>query len=214
MDKTLTYLYDPLCGWCYGAGSALERLVAESGIQLVLLPAGLFAGSGARPMTEELSSSIWINDQRIEELTGQPFTEQYRDQVLCDREQGFDSGPATLALTAVALTSPERELEALRHLQRARHVDGRNIVSREVLDALLTELHLAEAAQMLRHPARSLQDATQARIDKARQLMLSYQQPGVPGFILNAGAHNACLLNAGLLFSAPEQLLRSLQAMR
>ena len=33
---TLTALVDPLCGWCYGAASALERLAAQPEILLRL----------------------------------------------------------------------------------------------------------------------------------------------------------------------------------
>ena len=36
-DATVTYLFDPLCGWCYGATPMLDRLAA-SGITLTLMP--------------------------------------------------------------------------------------------------------------------------------------------------------------------------------
>lgn len=32
MDITLHYLFDPLCGWCYGAAPALSALAGEPGI--------------------------------------------------------------------------------------------------------------------------------------------------------------------------------------
>ena len=47
---TVTYLFDPLCGWCYAAAPVLARLQATPGVQVVLAPTGLFAGAGARPM--------------------------------------------------------------------------------------------------------------------------------------------------------------------
>ena len=45
---TVTYLFDPLCGWCYAAAPVLARLQATPGVQVVLAPTGLFAGAGAR----------------------------------------------------------------------------------------------------------------------------------------------------------------------
>ncbi|TIX61245.1 MAG: DsbA family protein, partial [Mesorhizobium sp.] len=42
-NATLTYLFDPLCGWCYGATPMLDRL-EKSGVVLELLPTGLFSG--------------------------------------------------------------------------------------------------------------------------------------------------------------------------
>lgn len=115
MNKTLYYVFDPLCGWCYGAGAAVAALEDVPGLEVELLPSGLFSGEGARSMDDSFAAYAWSNDQRIERLTGQPFSGRYRSKVLADRQQRFDSGAATLALTAVALISPQRELEASRH---------------------------------------------------------------------------------------------------
>src|SRR5271165_6341244 len=114
MDKTLHYLFDPLCGWCYGATPAVSELLEMPSVTIELLPTGLFSGEGARPMDDGFATFAWSNDQRIERLTGQRFTERYRQWVLGDRQQLFDSGPATVALTAVSLTAPANELEALK----------------------------------------------------------------------------------------------------
>jgi putative protein-disulfide isomerase len=40
----ITYLFDPLCGWCYGASAVLEKLVARPDFAIDLAPTGLFAG--------------------------------------------------------------------------------------------------------------------------------------------------------------------------
>jgi 2-hydroxychromene-2-carboxylate isomerase len=47
----ITYLFDPLCGWCYGAATLLEQLVTRPDFAVELAPTGLFAGEGARPRT-------------------------------------------------------------------------------------------------------------------------------------------------------------------
>ncbi|TGU69964.1 DsbA family protein, partial [Mesorhizobium sp. M1C.F.Ca.ET.144.01.1.1] len=58
IDITVTYLFDPLCGWCYGATPMLDRLAA-SGVALELLPTGLFSASGARPMDAGFAAQAW-----------------------------------------------------------------------------------------------------------------------------------------------------------
>ena len=50
MGKTLHYLFDPLCGWCYGATPVASGLLQVPGVRLDLLPTGLFSNEGARPM--------------------------------------------------------------------------------------------------------------------------------------------------------------------
>ena len=117
MSTTISYLFDPLCGWCYGATAALSSMDTDPSITVELLPTGLFSGEGARPMDDDFATYAWSNDQRIARLTGQSFTERYRELVLGDYQQWFDSGPATVALTAVSLTDPTRELQALKVIQ-------------------------------------------------------------------------------------------------
>ena len=51
MNKTLHYLFDPLCGWCYGAAPVLSALQGQPSVNVELLPTGLFSGEGARPMS-------------------------------------------------------------------------------------------------------------------------------------------------------------------
>jgi putative protein-disulfide isomerase len=143
----ISYLFDPLCGWCYGASATLEKIVARPDIVLELVPTGLFAGQGARPMDEGFAAYAWANDQRISRLAGQPFSEDYRRKVLGDRTRLFDSGPATLALTAVALTAPDREFGALQAIQKARYVEGRDNTDVSVLSDVLHALKNASGCR-------------------------------------------------------------------
>lgn len=122
----LTYLYDPLCGWCYGAAPALDKMAKLDNLTVELAPTGLFAGEGARPLDERFAAYAWHNDQRINRLTGQVFSQLYRDQVLAGADGMFDSAPATLGIIAVGLRQLDSEREALKALQIARYIDGRN----------------------------------------------------------------------------------------
>lgn len=203
MAKTLNYLFDPLCGWCYGAGGTVADIAALPGVAVRLLPSGLFSGEGARPMDADFAEYAWSNDQRIERLTGQRFTEQYRSDVLGDHRQMFDSGPATVALTAVMLTAPERELEALKAIQQARYVHGLDITQRETLAATLRNLGLAHAADRLAQPDTELLDAHRARVAQAQSLLRQFGMRGVPAFVLEEDGQRQ-LLHSGAVFSNPQ----------
>lgn len=209
MSKTLYYVFDPLCGWCYGAGPTVTALDNTADVALRLLPSGLFSGDGARPMDDSFAAYAWSNDQRIERLTGQRFSERYREDVLADRRQRFDSGPATLALTSVALTEPERELEALKAIQQARYVDGQDITQRDSLVALLRSLGLGRAADRLAHTDGELLTANRARVDKAQALLSQFGARGVPAFILEIHGQRQ-LLNSSAAFSAPQTFVDQL----
>ena len=191
---SLTYLFDPLCGWCYGAAPALHGLLA-AGHAVTLAPSGLFIAPG-RTMEPGFAAYAWGADQRIAGLTGQEFSETYRAGVLGRADAPFDSGPATLALTAVWQHAPSREAEALAAIQRARYVAGRDVCDPAVLDAVLSEIGLAVAAARLRAPDATLAGAMSQRVAAAQALMARFGLNGVPALL--AGAER--VLPNGLLF--------------
>ena len=210
MDITLHYLFDPLCGWCYGASPAISALAGEPGIAVELRPTGLFAGAGARTMDDAFAAYAWTNDQRIQQLTGQRFTDRYRQQVLADRLRPFDSGPAMLALTAVALTDADRELDALRAIQHARYVDGQDVTSTTTLAELLDRLGLAQPAARLANPDAELLAADRARAARGQALMREFGARGVPTLIAESGAKR-WQVDAGAGYADPRALIRQLQ---
>ena len=206
----VTYLFDPLCGWCYGAGPSLEQLSHLKGIVLKLAPTGLFAGENARPMNASFAAYAWQNDQRIARLTGQQFSQDYRDHVLGADDAMFDSAPATLGLVAVGLTAPEHEIKALKLLQRARYVDGRNNCDLSVVADVLSAAGLNEAARRIASPDPELLEAYRTRIDDARRDMARFGAQGVPSLIVE-GAAGGQLLPSNLLFGDITALASTLQ---
>jgi putative protein-disulfide isomerase len=210
MSKTLHYLFDPLCGWCYGAIPALSALSEVPAVHIELLPTGLFAGEGARPMNAEFAAYAWSNDQRIERLTGQRFTGQYRERVLGDRQRLFDSGPATLALTAVSLAAPARELEALKAIQHARYVDGSDVTSLETLAGLLHGLGLKQAATRVAQPDEALLAANRARTGRAQALMREFGAQGVPTLMAESGTKR-WIVNHAASYANPRALISELE---
>ncbi|WP_066719026.1 DsbA family protein [Sphingomonas pituitosa] len=204
-----TYLFDPLCGWCYGAAPVLARLAADADLAIAYLPTGLFAGQGARAMDKAFAAFAWRNDERIAEMTGQPFSAAYRDQVLGTPGR-FDSGPATLALTAVALTAADREAEALQAIQAARFVQGRDVTDLAVLAETLRELGLVEAADRLARPDDALHAACQARIAQGQAAMRRFGANGVPAMLAGSGEARR-LVPANALLGDAAALIASLK---
>jgi putative protein-disulfide isomerase len=162
-------------------------------------------------MNAEFAAYAWSNDQRIESLTGQRFTEQYRERVLGDRRRLFDSGPATLALTAVFLTAPAQELEALKAIQHARYVDGLDTTSLETLAGVLRGLGLEQAAMRVALPDEELLAANRVRMDRAQALMREFGARGVPTLVAQSGAKRWVVNNADF-YANPRALAGELEA--
>jgi len=209
MSTTITYLFDPLCGWCYGASPTVQRLGRREDLRFELVPTGLFSGRGARAMDATFAAYAWSNDERIEGLTGQPFTQAYRTQVLDKPGSRFDSTAATLALTAVALTSPEHELATLKLLQEARYVHGLDTSTVPVAAQLLSDTGLTAAADRLVATDPALLAANRERIRKAQALMQTFGAQGVPAMVVTDQSGSR-LLRGDVLYGRSESLLNHL----
>lgn len=209
MNTTLYCFFDPLCGWCYGALSALTGLGAAD-IKVRLPPYGIFSGPGARVMDDDFANLAWNNDQRICRLSGQRFTEAYRQSVLADCQHRFNSEPASLALTAAAMTSPAHEMAMLKAIQHARFVDGRNVTDWPTLLAIAMETGLQEAADSLAQPSQALLDAHRLRVDEARAMMSEFHAQGVPTSI-GVSPTRRWQLHGNSIYAEPNALLRQLQ---
>ncbi len=172
------YLFDPLCGWCYGASATLQKL--NEIYPLTLTPTGLFYQSG-RKMDADFARYAWSNDQRIEKLTGQPFSQAYLENVL-QGEGEFDSANSLLALTAVQQITPEQELVVLSALQTARYVDGLDNADLAVVEQVLHKLNLSQAVPLLSE--QSTQTALEQRLQFGQQLAHHCGVHGVPQLIV------------------------------
>jgi len=183
----ITYLFDPLCGWCYGASGVIGQLSLRSDLEITLAPTGLFAGRGARPMDAQFAAFAWSNDLRIASLTGRSFSGDYRAKVLGKQGGMLDSGPATLALTAVALTTPAAELDVLRMIQEARYIHGLDVTENLVLIDILENGGFAVAAARLASPDEELLASNRWRVATARALKDEFRADGVPALIVDDG---------------------------
>ncbi len=147
--STLHYVFDPLCGWCYGAAPLISAARGISGLDIAIHAGGMMAGPNRQAVTPQLRAYVMTHDKRIAQLTGQPFGAAYFDGLLCDRDAVLDSAPPSTAILA-AEELVGRGLDMLHRVQRAHYVEGRRIADATVLGELARELGLDPGAFTLR----------------------------------------------------------------
>ncbi len=214
-DMEFRYYFDPLCGWCYASAPALAGLAAENTGALSMHPIGLFVG--ARPVSS-IADHAWSNDQRIELLTGQRFSEAYHQDVLLAPDGILDAWPLTLALTAMAEMNRTLEPDLLREMQLARYVDGRDTSKVDEVAKIAVQF-AAKNNLALDHEnfADRLNNDTALRaraLDRIRQAQREMQVLGVRGvpFLVAVvdGKHH--VLNGEVLYHGKDRLLEAISA--
>lgn len=176
----LHYIYDPLCGWCYGAEGLVAAAATVGGLELRLHAGGLWPQPTNLP--EEMRRYIREADSRIAAMSGQPFGEAYLSGLLEDPALVLHSRPTIAAVLAAQSLDAGQALQMLRAIQHAHYERGRRVVEPEVLADLAAECGLdreAFAAALAAVPV-------DAHIDETRRLMSRIGAGGFPTFVLEA----------------------------
>jgi len=212
-DIELQYFFDPFCGWCYASAPALAGLADKFADKLKMRPSGLFVGG--RPISS-IADHAWRNDQRIQSLTGQRFSEEYLRNVLLAPDGIFDSGPATLALTALGESDMRIEPRFLHAVQIARYVEGRDTSNpHEVAKVAVRiaaehgiELTAGTFDERLRSDA-DLRERTLKRMEDSQRQMSALGIRGVPQLVavVNGKPH---VINGEDLYHGPARIVATL----
>ena len=173
----LHYIYDPLCGWCYGAKPLVQA--AQGVLPVIAHGGGMMMGANRKAVSPQLRNYVMPHDRRIAEYSGQPFGEAYFEGLLRDHTAIFDSAPPIAAVLAAEQIAG-RGLELLGHLQRAHYVEGRRIADQAVLSELAQIIGLDPQAFEI-----ACADApTQRHIKDSRALLATVGGQGFPTLAL------------------------------
>ncbi|KPG93599.1 protein-disulfide isomerase [Pseudomonas sp. RIT-PI-q] len=173
----LHYIYDPLCGWCYGAKPLVHA--AQTVLPVIAHGGGMMSGANRQTVSPQLRNYVMPHDRRIAEYTGQPFGEAYFEGLLRDDTAVFDSAPPIAAVLAAEQIAA-RGLELLGRLQSAHYMEGRRIADEPVLFELAA--HIGLDASTFEKAFK--QAATDDHIKEARALLARIGGQGFPTFAL------------------------------
>jgi putative protein-disulfide isomerase len=196
---TLHYIYDPLCGWCYGAAPLVAA--ARSILPVIGHAGGMMTGNNRRPVTAALRNYVMPHDHRIAAMTGQAFGDDYFNGLLLDQTAVFDSAPPIAAILAAEQINGSG-LSLLARLQRAHYVEGKRIADDAVLDTLAAELGLDPTQfAVLRQQVSG--DEVARHITASRELLQEVGGHGFPTFVLEQDGRLE-VLDAGAWLGQPE----------
>jgi putative protein-disulfide isomerase len=125
MNEELIYLYDPLCGWCYGFGPSLLKL-AENEAQNIpfrVMAGGMITGERVGPIGQ-IAPYVKTAYKRVEELSGVRFGKAFLDMLFATGETIFDSEPPSRAAIILKEAKPEWALKQAHEIQKIIYEQG------------------------------------------------------------------------------------------
>jgi len=181
MNAVLHYIYDPLCGWCYGAEPLVWAATKVAGLTLQMHAGGLWPQPTRLP--EPTRRYIQQADARVGQMSGQPYGEPYLNGLLFDPELVLESRPVIAAVLAAQSLDPTKALPMLRGIQHAHYEHGKHVVREETLSDVAVEIGLdADAFATARKSV-----PVDAHIAASQELMNNVGAQGFPTFVLQIG---------------------------
>ncbi|WP_050316673.1 DsbA family protein [Yersinia enterocolitica] len=177
----LHYIFDPLCGWCYGAAPLVKVAQDIPKLMLVLHGGGMMSGANRRQIDSQWRGYVMPHDRRIAQLTGQIFGDDYFNKLLNDTSVIMDSTPPIAAILAMEELAG-RGAAMLHRIQHAHYVEGHRITDTRVLTELAVELGLNSDEFI--HTYNTALITSSQHIAESRTLLAKVHGHGFPTFAL------------------------------
>lgn len=158
---TLIYIFDPLCGWCYGFGSTILQLFnkRKDDLEFEVVVGGMITGSRIAPF-HTMQNYISGAYKRVEEMTGVKFGEGYLKELL-PSETILNSEPPCRALVTFRSFEPGQVVPFAHALQKKQFLDGRDFNTDDVFAELARDFKIDPVAFLERFHSEEMKYQTQ-----------------------------------------------------
>lgn len=126
MDTQILYLFDPLCGWCYGFSDTIYQFSEKYSEQheFVPIPGGMVVGDQVKPF-REINDFISDAYKKVEELSGCTFGNSYLEELLPSNKI-LDSEPPSRALITFRTFDAGQSIKYAKDLQYEHFYNGKD----------------------------------------------------------------------------------------
>ncbi len=122
---TVLYVFDPLCGWCYGFSPVMVKLYEnyKDNIEFDVISGGMVVGDRIGPLGEK---AAYIREayKVVEQKMGVKFGDEYVNKVLAEGTAIQTSIPASKLLVAFKSLDDSQGILFAHELQNALYIDG------------------------------------------------------------------------------------------
>jgi putative protein-disulfide isomerase len=128
MSREIIYIYDALCGWCYGFSPVIKQLNLKYApkVSFTVLSGGMVTGSRVAPLAH-MAAYIAQAHVRVEQMTGVKFGEAFLAGRLQDSTYISDSLPPSVALSVFKSLLPGQSVDFAHDIQQSFYGRGESL---------------------------------------------------------------------------------------
>lgn len=171
-QKTVTYIFDAYCGWCWGFSKRMMEFEMANRYRVVFtaISGGLFTGTRVGPISN--LTHVPQANEKITRLTGAEFGEGFK-KILEKGSFEMDSSQAGAALAALRAQAPERAVFWAHQLQEAFYTHGLSLSEPSTISLIASKHGLDERKVLKSLADGSAQSQAEADFALARSLGVS-----------------------------------------
>ncbi len=172
---TLIYVFDPLCGWCYGFGNTILQLFEKrkNDLNFEVVAGGMITGSRIAPF-HTMQSYISGAYKRVEEMTGVKFGAGYLNELL-PSDILLGSEPPCRALVTFRSFQPDQVVPFAHAMQKKQFLGGKDFNTDAVYEELAADFGISPAEFLARFHSEEMKYQTQQDFQWS-------QSAGIKGF--------------------------------
>ena len=121
----ILYVYDALCGWCYGFSDVISRFHEKynSSLDFEVISGGMVVG-GRVGEIGKVASYISSAYKDVERISGVKFGSKFLDSTLKDGKTIFTSTPPAIAMSIFKEINKNKQVQFACELQKAIYFEG------------------------------------------------------------------------------------------
>lgn len=178
MEKPqIMYIFDPLCGWCYGFSPVIKKLKDEfqDVFDFKVYTGGMVLGERVGTIDEKFKFLKEGAIENVEKTTGVHFGEAFKTNMLDKGDYIVNSEPPSIAFTTLRALAPNQDVNQAHDLQKALYFEGKSF------NDTTTYLELADKYGIDREEFQKVYENPEARERTYAEFQM-IQQLGVKGY--------------------------------
>jgi putative protein-disulfide isomerase len=142
---TFFYIYDALCGWCFGFAPVVKKLHTEfqDKFSFEVINGGMITGDRIGPL-HKMAAYIKRSAPRVEEVSGVKFGDAYLNGILNSETYISNSLPPAIALKILQEQVSDQQVQLTHGIQQLHFVEGKDLNVAETYLPLVHEIGLPE----------------------------------------------------------------------
>jgi putative protein-disulfide isomerase len=196
----VVYIYDALCGWCFGFSNVIKQLSEEyaDDLDFDILSGGMIIGDREGLLDPQFGKYILEIIPRLEDHAGVKFGEPYKQQI-ADGSLYQSSLKPSIALAVFKTFDHQHAIAFASAMQQLQFVEGKNLEADETYIELAKRFGVDEAEFMQKLHS---DESRSAALDEFKFI----QQLGVTGFPAVIAIHRQEFYSVSKGFQSYEKL--------